>query len=133
MKRTQHKTNIKVPAKIKQGGKELCVSSYTITDSPIKTNNNNQFNKLPRVVRDQVEDIYDLITFDPKQAIEKLLVLKEAYPQAPVLYNYLSAAYNMGGNYKAQRELVIENYLKNPDYHFAKVNYAQLCLDNGDF
>jgi len=133
MKRTQQKTNTKVPAKIKQGDKELCVSSYTITDSPIKTNNNNQFNKLPRVVRDQVEDIYDLITSDPKQAIEKLLVLKEAYPQAPVLYNHLSAAYNRGGNYKAQRELVIENYLKNPDYHFAKVNYAQLCLDNGDF
>jgi hypothetical protein len=62
-----------------------------------------------------------------------LLVLKEAYPQTPVLYNHLSAAYNRGGNYKAQRELVIENYLKNPDYHFAKVNYAQLCLDNGDF
>ena len=127
MKRTKQKT--KVSAKIKQGDNELYVSSFKITNDPIKTNEN----KFSKADQNQVDDIFDLLTTDPKQAIEQLLVLKETYPQAPVLYNYLSAAYNRIGNYKAQRELVTENYDKNPDYHFAKVNYAQQCLNSGDF
>ena len=129
MKRTQHRKNIQVPAKLKKEGTELYFSSYKITDSPIKTNNGT----LPRLVKNQLEDIFDLIKTDPKQVIEKLLVLKEAYPQAPVLYNYLSAAYGRIGNSKAMQELVLENYHKNPNYLFAKINYAQLCLNKGEF
>ena len=31
------------------------------------------------------------------------------------------------------RKWVTENYFINPDYFFAKINYAQLCLDKGEF
>lgn len=129
MKRTQHRKNAQVPTKIKQGGKELYFSSYKITDSPIKTNED----KFSKSANDQLEVIFDMLTTDPKQAIEKLLVLKEAYPQSPMLYNHLSVAYGRMGNNKAMQELVIENYHKNPDYLFAKINYAQLCLNKGEF
>lgn len=127
MKRTQ-KILLKVPSTIKQGDSdsELNFSSYEITRSPIK----NKENKFSTADQKKVEAIFDMLTTNPKQAIEQLLVLREKYPHAPMLSNFLSNAYGRMGNRKAVLELVIENYVKNPDYLFAKINYAQQCLDN---
>ena len=129
MKKTKHRKNVQAPVKINKEGKEFYLTRYKVTDSLIKTNEN----KFSKLAQEQLDDTFDLITTDPMQAIERLLVLKETYPQAPVLYNHLSAAYARIGNTNAVRELIIENYDKNPDYLFAKINYAQLCLDKGEF
>lgn len=109
-----------------QDGKDIELSTYEITYGPI------QREKLPREINSQLEEIHDLVASDPKQAIARLQALKDKYPNAPVLYNYLSAAYSRIGDNKASMDLAQENYRANPDYLFAKVNYAQMCLYKGD-
>ena len=115
-------------AKYKRGGGKLHTSEYMITYDPIEDKDH----VLPQSVRDRMNDIHDILRSKPKQAIKELLALKESYPDAPLIYNYLSVAYEATGNDKAKREAIIENYHKNPDYLFAKVNYAQICLIDGE-
>ncbi|WPL16915.1 hypothetical protein Thiowin_01895 [Thiorhodovibrio winogradskyi] len=83
---------------------------------------------IPRQLRDQIEDIFPLIQSDPVQAIDRLTTLKKRYPKIPLISNHLIAAHGMLGNKAISRDLVIENYQENPDYIFAKINYAQMCL-----
>lgn len=99
--------------------------TYTITDEPIK----DLKNKLPTPVEDQLNNLFYMITSKPKQAIEQLLVLKASYPNTAIIYNLLSGAYGRVGDYKAMQALIMENYQHNPDYLFAKINYAQLCVN----
>jgi hypothetical protein len=115
-------------AAAKKEGKELQVSSYEITYDPMPSRKE----KLPRQVRDELDDIHELLYSNPKEAIPKLLELKQKYPKIPVLYNYLAGAYSQVRNHKACRDLIIENYKNNPDYLFAKINYAQICINEGD-
>ena len=115
-------------AKYKKGGDKLHVSTYTISYEPMEDNSEN----LPKPVKDRLQILHDMLRSNPRQAIKELLVLKVNYPDVPRLYNFLSAAYGIIGNHKATEELIIENYQKNPDYLFAKINYAQICLENGD-
>jgi len=129
MKRNQNSINTKLPATLTNDANTLYFSSYEITGTPIKSNEN----KFSKADQKKVDAIFEILLTNPKQAIEKLLALKEIYPQAPVLYNYLSMAYSRVGNQKAMRKLITENYLINPGYLFAKINYAQLCLDKGEF
>ena len=102
--------------------------NYTITDEPIR----NQENDLPASVTEQLETLFLTIAHTPKQAIEPLLVLKATYPNASKIYNFLSVAYGRVGNHRAMQAVILENYQHNPDYLFAKINYAQLCLTLGE-
>lgn len=122
------KKNAQRPIKM-QSGEELHFSEYEISFDPVDT----KAEKVPIQVKNQIQGIYDLITSDPKLAIEKLLVLKEQYPQVPMLYNHLSAAYMQLGNRKVSQEIINENYRTNPNYLFAKLGYAQLCLGSGEY
>ncbi len=129
MKRKKQKPGNKQSlAKYKRGEGKLHVSEYFISYDPIEDKDD----VLPRPVRDRMNDIHDILRSNPKQAIKELLVLKESYPNAPIICNYLSVAYETTGNHKASREAIIENYHKYSDYLFAKVNYAQICLMDGD-
>jgi tetratricopeptide (TPR) repeat protein len=110
-------------------GQDVRISEYEITFDPIS----NKHNKIPHQIRNQLEDLADLVREDPQQAIPDLLALKEAYPNTPVIYNLLSSAYNRMGDNKTSREVAAENYRNNPDYLFAKINHAQFCLYEGDF
>jgi tetratricopeptide (TPR) repeat protein len=130
MKRSQRRKHTLASSKAKALDNGLHISSYTITDEPIR---NSKADKLPQLVIDQLDDIFNLLSSNPQQAIEQLLVLKKAYPKAPKLYNFLSVAYMNMGNKEAAWDLIFENYRQNPDYLFAKINYAQLCLDKGEF
>lgn len=59
-------------------------------------------------------------------------MIKE-YPQLPILYNYLGIAY-LGIRDRAKaKEIIVQNYTQNPDYLFARINYAELYLATGDY
>ena len=112
----------------KREGKDIHIISYEITHDPII----NKKDKLPHHVQDELNDLHDLIQTDPRQAIPRLLTLKETYPTIPIIYNFLLAAYSHLGDQQASRALALDNYNNNPDYLFAKINYAQFCLYDGD-
>jgi len=51
----------------------------------------------------------------------------------PMLYNYLSVAYSVAGQYEKAQALAEENYRRYPDYLFARLNYAEICLAGGEY
>ncbi len=127
MKRKKQKPGNKQSlAKFKKGSETYRLVAYEVTYEAMKILG------LPELVEERLPVLREMVKSNPKQAIQELLVLKQNYPDAPVLYNYLCMAYEYLGNYEAARETIIENYQKTPDYLFAKINYAQMCLMEGN-
>jgi hypothetical protein len=54
------------------------------------------------------------------------------YPHLPLFANYLGSAYLHVGDVEKAETLLRETSRRHPHYLFAKINYAQLCLDKGD-
>jgi tetratricopeptide (TPR) repeat protein len=81
----------------------------------------------PELAKEQ-EDIYYDLRENPKECSSRLTALIEKYPDYPVLYNYLAAAYTVMGDKEKARDLIIETYRRFPDYLFAKIGYVELCL-----
>ena len=67
---------------------------------------------------------------DPRAAVEELRAWIEREPLP--MFNWLSAAYSALREEEAVEEIVRENYRRNPQYLFARINYAELCLSTGD-
>ncbi len=57
-------------------------------------------------------------------AIVELEAFLKKYPDHPVLLNWLSNFYQFGGHQEKAFSLMILNYKKNPEYLFARCNYA---------
>jgi tetratricopeptide (TPR) repeat protein len=106
------------------------VVDYEITTEAITDAN---YRRLPRPVRDAFERLHFESQTQPHKAIPELLEWIEQYPRIPLLYNYLSVAYSGTGQEDKVRATVEENYRRNPDYLFARLNYAELCLADGDY
>lgn len=100
----------------------MCLVSYNISDEPLPRE------KYPAEIDSQMAELYNLTYDNPKKAIPRLLELKTRYPQIPELYNWLAASQVKTGDFSAADITIKENYEKNPDYLFAKLNYAELCL-----
>lgn len=110
--------------------KAVHIVTYEITSEPIQ---DRRYKRLPRNVKDAIERLHNESQRQPHKAIPELLALIEKYPDVPVFYNYLSVAYSYIGAQKKVEEVVEENYRRNPNYLFARLNYAELCLDRGDY
>ena len=111
-------------------GQGLIYSEYEITAEPIE---DRRYRKLPRNVKDEFEKLHGLVTTNPRQAIDELPQWIKRYPDIPLLYNYLSAAYSQAGAHREAEQAILENLQRNPDYLFARLNYAELCLGRGDY
>jgi len=109
---------------------EVYVTEYDVTSSPIR---DRRYRQLPRRVKDAIERLYDEINRRPLKAIPELLELIKKYPDMPMLYNYLSVAYSVAGQYEKAQALAEENYRRYPDYLFARLNYAEICLAGGEY
>jgi tetratricopeptide (TPR) repeat protein len=81
--------------------------------------------------RDALTELRDLVRDDPRAAVAELRAWIEREP-LPIFFNWLGAAYGVLGEKKAVRDVVRENYRRNPDYLFARANYAEMCLNDGD-
>ena len=104
-------------------------AEYDITDEPLA---NRDIKKLPSQVQARIDDLYELAQHDPRQAIPELERLMTTYPHIPTFANYLSMAYLAAGDQEQATALVREAYRRHPQYLFAKVNYANLCLQQGE-
>jgi tetratricopeptide (TPR) repeat protein len=103
---------------------------YKITTEPI---HNRRYKRLPSRVQDNIERLHYDSQRRPRKALPELLELVEKYPDVPVLYNYLSVAYSRTDQRKKAEEIVRENYQRNPDYLFARLNYAEICLAKREY
>jgi tetratricopeptide (TPR) repeat protein len=107
----------------------LVYTEYDITDEPL---DNRDIKKLPSQVQARMDDLYELAQHDPRQAIPELERLIVTYPHVPTFSNYLSIAYLAAGDQAQATALVREAYRRHPQYLFARVNYANLCLQQGE-
>jgi tetratricopeptide (TPR) repeat protein len=107
----------------------LVYTEYEITDEPLE---NHHIKKLPVPVQARIDDLYELAQHDPRQVIPELERLIATYPQVPTFFNYLSIAYLAAGDQEQATAVVREAYHRHPQYLFAKVNYANLCLQQGE-
>jgi tetratricopeptide (TPR) repeat protein len=103
----------------------LVLSEYEITDEPLE---NRHIKELPAQVQARIDDLYELAQRDPTQAIPELERLIITYPHVPTFANYLSIAYLQSGDQEKATACVRDTYRRHPQYLFAKVNYANLCL-----
>jgi len=100
---------------------------YQVTSEPLE---DSAYQQLPRDVKAEIDNLYHMVHTDPKRAIPEIQRWLEQYPHIATLYNYLSVAYSKLGDLERVNQIVKENYERNPDYLFAKLNYAELCLKN---
>jgi tetratricopeptide (TPR) repeat protein len=103
---------------------------YDVTTEPIE---DRRHRKLPRAVKDEIVRFHGLVQTDPRQAVAELPQWIKRYPNVPQFYNYLATAYSQVGAFAEVEQTVLENLRRNPDYLFARLNYAELCLGRGDY
>lgn len=127
MAKKRQKNQQSAPAERSQSTR---VVTYEITDEPIL---DEAYRRLPKNVKEQLHQLYELAQRRPKAAIPDLLALREKYPKVHQISNYLAAAYNGVGEVAIARQLIEENYRRHPDYLFARVHYAELCLHAGNY
>ncbi len=107
------------------------ILEYDITYDPIQDKN---YDKLPDHIKDKVDNFYYMVQKNPDPAtISDLENLIKEFPNVPKLYNYLSIAYSRSKNREKFIEIVEKNYHINPDYLFARLNYAEVCIQHGDY
>ncbi len=107
----------------------MLFTTYEITYDPLP---DEAYLRLPEDVKSEFTRLYLLIEKDPWAAIEELPRWIEQY-NMPVLYNYLGNAYARAGRLQKANQVIAECYLKFPDYLFARLNYAGLFLNSGNF
>jgi len=103
---------------------------YEISFDPVPSE---RFKALPPHVQDAVNRLYYLAQDRPREAIGELRRMIEEYPDIPALYNYLSGAYVSEGMREEAERVIEENYRRNPEYLFARLNYAEVCLRRGEY
>ncbi|OQX01546.1 MAG: hypothetical protein BWK80_59715 [Desulfobacteraceae bacterium IS3] len=109
--------------------KTLIFFEYEVSYEPVK----NERYEIPPEIDARMQELYDMVHKTPKKAIPVLEELKVKYPNVPQIYNFLSVAHSIAGDMEKATEAIRENYRKNPDYLFAKINYAEICLNEGKF
>jgi tetratricopeptide (TPR) repeat protein len=87
--------------------------------------------RLAPEIRKALPELNALVRNDPRTAVTELRALIEREP-VPMFFNWLSGAYSALGDIQGVEDTVRENYRRNPQYLFARVNYAELCLRDGD-
>ena len=87
--------------------------------------------RFSREAREALEELHELLHLDPRAAVQELRDWISREPN-PIFFNWLGAALTTLGDETAANETIRENYRQNPGYLFARVNYAEICLANGD-
>jgi tetratricopeptide (TPR) repeat protein len=105
--------------------------SYDITCEPLDLADQ-KTPGLEEALGDTRRQLFDDVHENPKAAIPVLERLLEKFPNEPMLLNWLSAALIGAGDFKASASVARQNFEANPNYLFARLNYAQIRLEEGD-
>ncbi len=94
---------------------------------------NKQINLLPQDIQDQIGDLFVTSQSDPHRAIPLLQKLITRYPQVPQLFNFITTAYSILEDFDTAEKYALEGCQKHPQYLFAKINYAEICLRKKEY
>lgn len=106
--------------------KKLRVVNYKITNNAVIDPN---FDSISEQDKSRITEIHKIIkTESAGSVIPELIRFIKKYPNVPILRNYLGVAYFATGQTGKLEEAATQLYIKFPDYLFARLNYAQICL-----
>jgi tetratricopeptide (TPR) repeat protein len=107
------------------------VEGYEITYKPIHPA---WFSRLPASAREAIGRLNPAVREgEPDDAmIRELEGLVEAYPFAPVFYNYLTIAYSHRGMHERADQTIDKVLQRIPDYLFARLNRAEHLIRAGN-
>ncbi len=130
--KTSKKKSFKNTAATRAKNSNIQWVGYEITSEPLV---DNAFQSLPRAIQEELNSIFEKVQNpfyrDKAAMVARLEELVMQYPRVPQISNYLAASYQMTRNKKAKSR-VEENYKQHPDYLFARIDYARLCLERRD-
>ena len=106
------------------------ITQYEITDEPIEEPS---YRRLPKSVKEKLENLYQVAQSHPHQAIPELIELQKKYSKVPQIYNFLAAAYSHAGENEKAEQITQENIRINPNYLFARINQAQFFLAKKEY
>lgn len=69
----------------------------------------------------------------PYSAFDEVKSFQERHPQLPEALNLLTYVYLKRRDVQKAEQLIQENFKQNPDYLFARINYADLCVRKKEF
>jgi len=101
---------------------------FSSTDGIIEEKN---FSKMLSSDKDLLQEIRDEIKKDGYRfsyLMNRLNILKEKYPNVPMIYNYISILYERDGNDKKYFDVVNETIKKFPDYIFGKISLCDYYI-----
>lgn len=110
---------------------QFTVSGYNITTNP--QFQNKRFGITHQLDKQLGKLAIECQNKNNKNIIDQLTQLIIQYPTVPMLKNFLSVAYNAQGNFEKAMEVNKWVLTEHPDYLFAKINEANVCIDNGEF
>jgi tetratricopeptide (TPR) repeat protein len=116
-------------AEIPDESEVVYLTHYEITDSPIQ---DRRYRRLPDQIKYAIEHLYEKAQKKPLEAIPEITELIQKYPDLLMLYNYLGVAYARSGQKEAAEKVIEENFRRDPDYLFARLNYAEILLVKGE-
>ena len=115
---------------LRKPGAHLQLVEYEVTDEPIEEP---AFKRLPEAVKEQIREFYDDWSLQGSNKMVALVQpLIEQYPDVPQLYNYLYKAYRILGDQARASHILTETRQRFPNYLFARINHAEVCLRQGE-
>jgi tetratricopeptide (TPR) repeat protein len=105
--------------------------NYTITTNPLIINDKTEL--LPELTKEIDRLYYKIRDRNNTKVIQQLNKLIEENPGIPILKNYLSSAYKIRGNHQKAEEINSWALREHPDYLFARLNEASICIENNEF
>ena len=101
---------------------------FAITDEPTS----DYYSSMEPIDAASLEEAYGRSYRGDKSFEKELLRLQEKYPDNPQIGNHLIVLYKVLEQHKKAEKLIEEHYRAFPDYLFAKINYATLCMERGE-
>ena len=109
---------------------ELQLSSMEIVYDPMTSPYTEGYADDRTAVEDALNDMYELALEKPEKAIPELRQLVEKYPRHPTFLNYLIVALKNTDQSDEVDRLTRQMYQNFPEYLYARINYADLLMDD---
>ncbi|MHB8764927.1 MAG: hypothetical protein ACYDA8_11420 [Deferrisomatales bacterium] len=82
-------------------------------------------------MQERYRELFEAVMARPAECVAELEALVLAHPAVPQFFNLLSAAYTNSGRHALAEAHIRKTIESHPDYLFARLNFAELCLRKG--
>lgn len=104
------------------------LTEYEITEEPL---DNWDLDRFGPENRQRILDMAEKVQSDPRPYVRELETMIQEFPDVSMLYNFLTMAYQVNGQYAKCDALIEDTYQRFPNYLFAIVAYGHWCIRKG--